>query len=732
VASIGLRVYDPGANSLSLADTLAKGVFGDPEAQAKAQLIASQVHAHDAYTAKLAADTGLVGIKTIEEQRDEEARNAAANLTNNPLVASVAPVPVTEAPRPSPDFSGPGMPVIAGAPAGGEVAAYNQAQRMHDANVAAGRALWPVIVRTGKAEDLYKTIGAGVGYNTLAPITAGGTTPTGDAARVGSELFTGKTPTVSDVTVGSDISGVQAATAGKIAEEAAKPIFKGEPGQGLGVQRFVPDPTAPGGYRAVTITGSAGEPTPYGADTAGREEAEYQRLRGKIARGEQLSPNENESLAALTDIHNKATNVKRETITGANGEIIELMPDGTQRVISTPSGLGASESGREQTVLADLTARKQAADAGQGAPLSAAEEKMRSDLAVKLQPKPINVPQTDQMVTPVEGGVRPTPGAPTPPGADPNNPWAGDKTLSGQDRTVFTNIWSKFRDPNAAITPQEAQLYSTAFTGAYGKKWVEKTDENGQPYQVQVSNDPPPGAPSVAQIFARAGVNAPGQPAQPPGPNEPVQPVQPVQPPGPNQSFPIIRPMATMNGLPPKPLTDAQAKDVRFVNNASLSNKYMDNMDEKSIPNSVLAWVANPQQSGSGLMVSIARSAMPDSVKLWLQNALEFTAAVNYEQSGAAVTADEWTNARSTYIPMPGDSDAVLARKREARRFWMIQAASTGYGNRAAQLDGFLNNNGLQPPAAKGGDAARQKQINNLWLKLSPADQVRLRQNEAQ
>src|SRR5262252_6528116 len=128
MASIGLRVVDPSSNSLSLADTLAKGVFGDPEAVAKAQLMAAQLRAHDAYASKLGADTNLVNIKTHEEQALSDAQDAAARDTNNALVASVPqPVPV-ELPRPSSNFMGP-MPGIV------TPAAKNQ----YDANVRTAR-----------------------------------------------------------------------------------------------------------------------------------------------------------------------------------------------------------------------------------------------------------------------------------------------------------------------------------------------------------------------------------------------------------------------------------------------------------------------------------------------------------------------------------------------------------------------------------------------------------------
>ena len=69
MATIGLRVQDsPLGGNLSLADTLAKSIFGDPESEMNARVKASQVGAHEAYRSKQLADAGLVDVKTAEEQ----------------------------------------------------------------------------------------------------------------------------------------------------------------------------------------------------------------------------------------------------------------------------------------------------------------------------------------------------------------------------------------------------------------------------------------------------------------------------------------------------------------------------------------------------------------------------------------------------------------------------------------------------------------------------------------
>ena len=66
------------ADSLSLADTLAKSIFGDPEGQMKARALASEVGVRMASRDKLLADAGLINAKTTAEQNAEAERCALA------------------------------------------------------------------------------------------------------------------------------------------------------------------------------------------------------------------------------------------------------------------------------------------------------------------------------------------------------------------------------------------------------------------------------------------------------------------------------------------------------------------------------------------------------------------------------------------------------------------------------------------------------------------------------
>ena len=211
---------------------------------------------------------------------------------------------------------------------------------------------------------------------------------------------------------------------------------------------------------------------------------------------------------------------------------------------------------------------------------------------------------------------------------------------------------------------------------------------------------------SPTEMYKRAGVSAP--PVQTPGP-----PPSPIVPPvaGPAPAVPAPNPNsnATVVGEPTGPVqtptaTAEQSKDRRFAGSAAFANKALDKFTPDQIPGVVASMLAIPKVSGSGFMASLGRANLPDKDKEWARNALEFTAAVNYEQSGAAVNADEWENAKQIYIPMPNDKPKQLADKAAARRNWMQNAAKSGWSNDPKGLQEFIASLD-QPGGGSGGSA---------------------------
>ena len=193
----------------------------------KAKLLAAEVGAHQAYATKLGADTGLVNVKTREEQALADAQDAAAQHPDA-LIAAV--------PAPAESFSGYGPSSGQGyGPQPGIVAP--EAQKMHDSQIATLKSLWPVIVRSGNATQVIEALGKGEGLAALSGGLTPGSKPDPNVQRVAGGLYTGAAPTTSTVWSEGDTAGVDAAAREKIAEEAApKPFqpkdvtYRGQPG----------------------------------------------------------------------------------------------------------------------------------------------------------------------------------------------------------------------------------------------------------------------------------------------------------------------------------------------------------------------------------------------------------------------------------------------------------------------------------------------------------------------
>ena len=226
MATIELNVQDsPIGGSLSLADTLAKGIFGDPEGQMKARNLASQILAHQAYATKLGADTRLVSEHLTEDQRAEAERLRAGPLIGEAAAAAIpAPIPVEASRANAPGTTGYG-------PQPG-IVSPDEASRVEKLR-ARERALGPILARS-KPEDIGKAVGVDYGGTILAGATANPAIVNPDSLRLASTLYTGSAPTTSTVMTTGDYAGVDAATRGKILEERAKPPpitdYRGQPG----------------------------------------------------------------------------------------------------------------------------------------------------------------------------------------------------------------------------------------------------------------------------------------------------------------------------------------------------------------------------------------------------------------------------------------------------------------------------------------------------------------------
>ena len=663
--------------ALSLADTLAKATFGDPEGQMKARALASEVGVRMASRDKLLADTGLIGAKTKTEQDAE-----AARLNAGPLVGE------------------------AGASAVPAIVDPNDAHEVavHNALVARERALGPVLVLGDNPNVTAEGINKNFGGTILSAAASNPAIVSGDSLRIAGGLSTGTAPSTSTVWGAGDTSGVDAAAREKILEKQAestlpeKPhdvTYRGQPGQ-----------TYRDANGNLVYTGATGtETTPEKPDIIDLPGGG----KGTLIRDAQGNP----------------TGV--QTLPGAEGR-----PE-KQEIIDLPSGgKGAVIRDAQGNVLGTIPIP--------GAGAFPKLETVGKDTAQRNPDGSLSVPDVIGRPPAVVAG-----------------PYDDLNSAEGRNNKIIRDAMTLASQPvdplrPSAITPQIARDYDQAFIEKFGAKTTVQKLPNtdpakgplGVPVDTPVTEYPSiPNFLSPAEMYKRAGVSP--SPAQPPGPPPPI--IPPVAGPNGQSPAPVPAPNplsnATVVGAPTGPVqtptpNDSQSKDRRFVGAAAFANKPLDKFTPDQIPGVVASMLAIPKVSGSGFLASLGRANLPEKDKEWARNALEFTAAVNYEQSGAAVNADEWENAKQIYIPMPNDGPKQLADKRAARRNWMENAAKSGWSNDPKGLQEFMASLD-QPNSGGGGDgdtgpapSKAPPAMKDAWTHMSKDAKDRARQRYGQ
>lgn len=144
-------------------------------------------------------------------------------------------------------------------------------------------------------------------------------------------------------------------------------------------------------------------------------------------------------------------------------------------------------------------------------------------------------------------------------------------------------------------------------------------------------------------------------------------------------------------GAPPK-LTEAQGKDIYYLNRM---RAVADKLDKAG---GALTgyWSAN-----AGSMPGIGNAMKTDDYRMAEQLGREFLASVLRKETGAAITADEWSYYGPLYLPVPGDDDATIERKREARRVAM-QGVEAGLGPAIGAMPQGMPGSGILRPGAGG------------------------------
>jgi hypothetical protein len=122
-----------------------------------------------------------------------------------------------------------------------------------------------------------------------------------------------------------------------------------------------------------------------------------------------------------------------------------------------------------------------------------------------------------------------------------------------------------------------------------------------------------------------------------------------------------------------------------------------------------LAFLSTIQRDENGYLSAADRTgrnrALTEDEQLIAQAALQFAEGAGHLKSGARINNETMGIITNLYVPMPGDSDAVIARKQAARRN-DIEAARIGGGRAVEALD----------KAEKGqGDPGSAEDMSHLW-----------------
>ena len=110
----------------------------------------------------------------------------------------------------------------------------------------------------------------------------------------------------------------------------------------------------------------------------------------------------------------------------------------------------------------------------------------------------------------------------------------------------------------------------------------------------------------------------------------------------------------------PKPLTEAQTKSLVFAQRGNQAADILDRLEEDGVQPGGFARSAAKFPGGNFVI--------DNNTQQYLQAERQFIESYLRKDSGAAISAGEYDNARQAYFPQAGDSPEVIQQKRAARR----------------------------------------------------------------
>jgi hypothetical protein len=144
----------------------------------------------------------------------------------------------------------------------------------------------------------------------------------------------------------------------------------------------------------------------------------------------------------------------------------------------------------------------------------------------------------------------------------------------------------------------------------------------------------------------------------------------------------------TVNYGPQGKLTEVQGKYSLFATRAAQASDNIDKMLAGPYKNeltgmtgsSVIDYIGGMGDSSGPVSAMISNATMTPAGKQFYQAANSFLVSVVRPDSGAALVPSEWVKYGRVYLPMPGDTDDVLAQKATDRRIATTALASLSNG----------------------------------------------------
>jgi hypothetical protein len=161
-----------------------------------------------------------------------------------------------------------------------------------------------------------------------------------------------------------------------------------------------------------------------------------------------------------------------------------------------------------------------------------------------------------------------------------------------------------------------------------------------------------------------------------------------------------------MEGIVPKPLTEAQGKSTAYGMRMEAANKILTDLEKKGVTNTGIVrsaiggtvgltpFIGEKLQDATNALINPLPGVLggPSAEQQQVDQARRnFITAVLRQESGAAIAASEFANEEKKYFPQVGDTPEVIAQKQKARELAIkamnIQAGPQGMRNVAPQGD---------------------------------------------